>query len=176
AVTVGLRFLPQEGGAADDVLAGALALVWTTTPWTLPSNLANMVGEEIDYVVVESDHTGRTERYLLAEARVPAYKNELGDEPTVVGRFTGAELAGRSYLPPFEYDVGWERAHRLVVAEFVTTTDVSGLVHTAGAFGEDEKVVTDREGIEAVMAVGADGQFTATVNKYAGMRELDANN
>ncbi|MFK5633108.1 isoleucine--tRNA ligase [Ornithinimicrobium sp. LYQ103] len=182
AVTVGLRILPQEGtqgygasAAGDDVLAGALALVWTTTPWTLPSNLAIMVGEEIDYVVVESDYTGRTERYVLAEARLTAYQAELGEDPTVAARLTGAELAGRSYLPPFSYYQGWERAHRLVVAEFVTTTDGSGLVHTAGAFGEDDKVVTDREGIVAVMPVGADGQFTSPVEEYAGMLVFDAN-
>ncbi|USQ78933.1 isoleucine--tRNA ligase [Ornithinimicrobium faecis] len=175
AVTVGLRILPEEGGAADDVLDGALALVWTTTPWTLPSNLAIMVGEDIDYVVVESDFTGRTDRYLLAEARLSAYAKELGEDPVVVGRFTGAELAGRSYVPPFNYYLGWERAHRLVTAEFVTTTDGSGLVHTAGAFGEDDKVVTDREGIEAVMPVGADGRFTAPVNEYADLLVFDAN-
>ena len=182
AVTVGLRILPQEGTGGYDVpapgedpLAGALALVWTTTPWTLPSNLAIMVGEDIDYVVVESDLTGRPERYVLAEARVAAYQQELGEDPTVVARLTGAELAGRSYVPPFSYYQGWERAHRLVVAEFVTTTDGSGLVHTAGAFGEDDKVVTDREGIVAVMPVGADGQFTAPVDEYAGMLVFDAN-
>lgn len=181
AVTVGLRILPQQGEGYDvssgqeDVLAGALALVWTTTPWTLPSNLAIMVGEDIDYVVVESDLTGRTERYVLAEARVAAYKNELGEDPTVVARFRGSELAGRSYLPPFSYYRGWERAHRLVVAEFVTTTDGSGLVHTAGAFGEDDKVVTDREGIEAVMPVGPDGRFTSPVDEYAGELVFEAN-
>ena len=179
AVTVGLRILPQEAGmpsaGGEDVLTGALALVWTTTPWTLPSNLAIMVGEDIDYVVVESDVTGRTERYLLAQARLSAYQQELGEDPRVVGRFTGAELAGRSYVPPFSYYQGWERAHRLVVAEFVTTTDGSGLVHTAGAFGEDDKVVTDREGIEAVMPVGADGAFTSPVDEYAGMLVFDAN-
>ena len=184
AVTVGLRILPREGyaasaaaggDAAEDVLAGALALVWTTTPWTLPSNLAIMVGEDIDYVVVESDFTGRPERYVLAEARLAAYARELGEEPTVVARMTGAELAGRSYVPPFSYYQGWTNAHRLVTAEFVTTTDGSGLVHTAGAFGEDDKVVTDREDIEAVMPVGADGCFTAPVDEYAGLLVFDAN-
>ena len=72
----------------------------------------------------------------------------------------GADLVGRTYTPPFGYYLGHERAFRLVPAEFVTTTDGTGLVHTAGAFGEDDKVVTDREGIEAVMPVGKDGRFT----------------
>ena len=178
AVTVGCRILP--GDTPDEVLDGALALVWTTTPWTLPANLAIMVGEDIEYVVVSAPLPGAAEgdapvRYLLAKERVAAYKNELGEEPEVLATYTGAQLTGRSYVPPFSYYQGWERAHRLVVAEFVTTTDGTGLVHTAGAFGEDDKVVTDREGIEPVMPVGADGQFTHPVSEYAGMLVFDAN-
>ncbi|MCA1480872.1 class I tRNA ligase family protein, partial [Bradyrhizobium sp. NBAIM08] len=76
---------------------------------------------------------------------------------------------------PFSYYAGHERAFRLVPAEFVTTTDGTGLVHTAGAFGEDDKVVTDREGIEAVMPVGKDGRFTFPVTDYEGMQVFDAN-
>ena len=76
AVTVGLRL---TSGPAE----GALALIWTTTPWTLAANLAVMVGRDIDYVVVESDFTGTTERYLLAEARLAAYAKELGESPEV---------------------------------------------------------------------------------------------
>ncbi|NUR08296.1 MAG: isoleucine--tRNA ligase, partial [Nocardioidaceae bacterium] len=166
-----------DGAGADPVLDGALALIWTTTPWTLPSNLAVMVGEDIDYVVVESAFTGTPERYLLAEARLAAYARELSPEgePHVVGRYRGADLVGRTYTPPFSYYHGHANAFRLVPAEFVTTTDGTGLVHTAGAFGEDDKVVTDREGIEAVMPVGKDGRFTHPVAEYAGMQVFDAN-
>ena len=167
AVTVGLR-----------LNTGELALVWTTTPWTLPSNLAIMAGEDIDYVVVEAPVPGnpeRIERFILAEARLGAYARELGDEPVVVERLTGAQLAGRTYTPPFSYYLGHENAFRVVTAEFVTTTDGTGLVHTAGAFGEDDKVVTDRENIEAVMPVGKDGKFTAPVNDYLGQLVFDAN-
>src|SRR5690606_36095159 len=125
-------------------------LVWTTTPWTLPSNLAVMVGEEIDYVVVDvAGPTQGTVRYLIAEARLASYARELGDAPEVTWRGKGADLVGLEYAPPFSYYAGHERAFRLVPAEFVTTTDGTGLVYTAGAFGEDDKVVTDREGIEA---------------------------
>ena len=74
AVTVGLR-----------LETGELALIWTTTPWTLPSNLAIMVRPDIDYVVVESDVTGTAERYVLAEARVAAYARELSATPTPTG-------------------------------------------------------------------------------------------
>ncbi len=167
----------------DVTTAGELehvkVLVWTTTPWTLPSNLAVMVGEDIDYVVVESSTpTGSPERYLIAEARLASYKRDLHpdtDEPTIVSRHTGADLVGLEYAPPFSYYAGHERAFRLVPAEFVTTTDGTGLVHTAGAFGEDDKVVTDREGIEAVMPVGKDGRFTFPVTDYEGMQVFDAN-
>lgn len=151
---------------------GAKLLVWTTTPWTLPSNLAVMVGDEIDYVVVEVDGT----RYILAAARLGAYARELGDDPTVVWRGVGTDLLDLEYAPPFSYYAGRERAFRVVSAsEFVTTTDGTGLVHTAGAFGEADKVVTDREGIEPVMPVGKDGRFTSPVVDYEGMLVFDAN-
>ncbi len=164
AVTVGLR-----------LETGELALVWTTTPWTLPSNLAVMVGPDIDYVVVESDVTGTTERYVIAEARLAAYARELSDAPAVIERLTGAELLGRRYTPPFSYYLGHPGAHVVVAADFVTTEDGTGLVHNAGAFGEEDKQVTDSLGIDPVVPVGSDGRFTRPVDEYAGMRVFDAN-
>jgi len=166
AVTVGFRI------TSDGPLRDALLLTWTTTPWTLPSNLAVMVGTGIDYVAVEHDGA----RLLLAEARLPAYARELGDAPEVVWRGTGADLLGLTYAPPFSYYTGHENAFRVVPAdEAVTTTDGTGLVHSAGAFGEVDKEVTDREGIAAVMPVGKDGRFTEPVTDYAGMLVFDAN-
>ncbi len=164
AVTVGLR-----------LETGELALVWTTTPWTLAANLAIMVGSDIDYVVVESDFTGTTERYVIAEARLAAYAKELGDEPTIVQRLKGADLLERSYTPPMSYYLGHERAFRVVHADMVTIEDGTGLVHTAGAFGEEDKAITDREDIEPVVPVARDGKFTAPVDDYAGLHVFDAN-
>ncbi len=170
AVTVGLR-----------LETGELALVWTTTPWTLPSNLAIMVGPDLDYLVVESSFSGTKERYVVGAERLAAYSRELLDEGSesiesqVVQRLKGADLMGRSYTPPFSYYLGHENAFRVVEADFVTTTDGTGLVHSAGAFGEDDKVVTDREGIEPVMPVGKDGRFTFPVSEYEGMQVFDAN-
>ena len=170
AVTVGLR-----------LETGELALIWTTTPWTLPSNLAIMVRPDIDYVVVESDFTGTTERYVIAEARVASYARELFGDPKadwssrVVERLTGADLLGRSYTPPFSYYLGHLNAHRVVEADFVTTEDGTGLVHSAGGFGEEDMAVTDANEIEVVLPVGPDGKFTAPVNEYAGLQVFDAN-
>ena len=175
AVTVGYRL---DDTGTDPVLDGALALIWTTTPWTLTSNLAVMVGTEIDYVVVSAPVPGteETARYLLAEARLSTYARELGEEPEILARYRGADLLGRTYTPPFSYYLGHENAFRVVAADdAVTTTDGSGLVHTAGAFGEIDKEVTDREGIEPVMPVGKDGRFTHPVDEYAGMLVFDAN-
>ena len=166
AVTVGFSITTQGE------LEGAKLLVWTTTPWTLPSNLAVMVGSEIDYVAVE--HEG--ERFVLAEARLASYARELGEEPVVTWRGTGADLLGLTYAPPFAYFADHANAFRVVAAdEAVTTTDGTGLVHSAGAFGEVDKEVTDREGIEPVMPVGKDGRFTHPVDEYAGMLVFDAN-
>jgi isoleucyl-tRNA synthetase len=115
AVTVGLR-----------LETGELALVWTTTPWTLPANLGIMVGPDIDYVVVESEVTGTTERYVIGEARLKAYAKDLfpnGDDPKdhVVERLRGTDLLGRRFTPPFDYYLGHPRAHHVFPAEFVTT-------------------------------------------------------
>ena len=169
AVTVGYR-----------LATGELALIWTTTPWTLPSNLLVVVGPDIDYVVVESDFTGSTERYVLAEARLAAYAKDLGLDPDtatdhVVERLKGSDLVGRTYTPPFSYYQGHSGAHRVVADDYVTTTDGTGLVHNAGAFGEEDKVTTDREGIEPVVPVGADGCFTYPVSDYEGLLVFDAN-
>jgi isoleucyl-tRNA synthetase len=170
AVTVGFRV------TSDGPLRDALLLTWTTTPWTLPSNLAVMVGTAIDYVAREHDGA----RMVPAEARLSAYAREFApdgqSQPEIVWRGTGVDLVGLTYAPPFAYYAGHENAFRVVAADdAVTTTDGTGLVHSAGAFGEVDKEVTDREGIEAVMPVGKDGKFTAPVDDYAGMLVFDAN-
>ncbi|WP_159792426.1 isoleucine--tRNA ligase [Puerhibacterium puerhi] len=182
AVTVGFRLTDVPASAeAAGVRAGDLVLIWTTTPWTLPSNLLVTVGDDIEYVVVESRFTGVAERYLLAADRLAAYERELKDEGVedvatqVVARLRGADLVGAAYEPPFTYYRGHDRAHRVVAADYVTTTDGTGLVHNAAAFGEEDKVVTDREGVEPVIPVGADGKFTFPVVDYEGLQVFDAN-
>ncbi|MEU4363120.1 isoleucine--tRNA ligase [Promicromonospora sp. NPDC023987] len=182
SVTVGFAVteVSTSSTSGDDALrVGDHLLIWTTTPWTLPSNLLVMVGPDVDYAIVESSFTGTPQRYVLAEARVDAYARELTDEgaeaPNVVGRLKGSDLLGAAYAPPFSYFAGHEGAHRVVEADFVTTTDGTGLVHNAGAFGEEDKQVSDREGVEPVIPVGADGRFTFPVEEYAGLQVFDAN-
>ena len=153
--------------------SGELILIWTTTPWTLPSNLAIAVHPDIDYVVV--DHEG--ERYLLAESRLAAYARELGSDAAerVVQRLKGAELVGRSYVPPFSYFLGHTNAHRILAADYVTTEDGTGVVHQAPGFGEEDKIACDAAGIVTVVPVDAAGKFTAEVFDYEGVHVFDAN-
>ncbi|WP_375423426.1 isoleucine--tRNA ligase [uncultured Friedmanniella sp.] len=167
AVTVGFR-----------LETGELALIWTTTPWTLPSNLAVAVNPAVDYVVVEHvSGDGRSQRYLLAEARLAAYTRELGEDAAdrIVERLSGADLVGRAYTPPFSYFAGREHAHRVLAAEYVTTDEGTGIVHMAPAFGEEDKVACDAAGIVPVVPVDAAGRFTTEVPDYAGMQVFDAN-
>ncbi|NIH84229.1 isoleucine--tRNA ligase [Amycolatopsis granulosa] len=166
AVTVGFRV---EGNGSD--LDGAHLLIWTTTPWTLPSNQAVAVHPEVEYVVVE--HDGR--RFLLAEARLAAYAKELGEEPAVVARYRGAELAGLRYAPPFPYFVGAENSHQVLLADFVTTDGGTGLVHMSPAYGEDDKAACDAVGITPVTPVDPRGRFDATVPDYQGQQVFEAN-
>ncbi|WP_028933004.1 isoleucine--tRNA ligase [Pseudonocardia spinosispora] len=167
AVTVGLPIV-----APGTDLDGVQLLIWTTTPWTLPSNLAVAVHPEVDYVVVKAESG---QRYLLAEARVAHYARELGEEPEVLRRLTGTELLGTRYLPPFDFFAGRPNAHQVLSADYVTTDDGTGLVHIAPAFGEEDKVVTDAAGIDVVVPVDAKGEFTAEVPTYAGVHVFEAN-
>lgn len=167
ALTVGFRIDSGD-------LAGAYLLVWTTTPWTLPSNQAVAVNPDVTYAVVESD--GR--RYVLAEARLAAYAREFGEEPTVVATCPGRELLDTTYAPPFPYFTDSPQAanaFRVLPADFVSTEDGTGLVHMAPAYGEDDMITAQAGGIDAVTPVDAKGRFDATVPDYAGQHVFDAN-
>jgi isoleucyl-tRNA synthetase len=165
ALTVGFRI-------AEGDLAGAYLLVWTTTPWTLPSNQAAAVNPDVTYVEVRG-RDGR--RYLLAQARLPAYARELGEEPEVLATHSGADLLGLRYLPPFPYFMDSPHAFQVLPAEFVSTEDGTGIVHMSPAYGEDDKATTDTVGIEPVTPVDSKGRFDSTVPDYAGQHVFDAN-
>ena len=173
AVTVSL---PLHGADAGSALDGAEALVWTTTPWTLPSNLAAAVHPDIDYVVlapVDGDFAGR--KFVLAEARVNAYEKEFGADAETLATMKGTELAGLTYDPPFDFFVGHDNAHRVLLADYVTTESGTGLVHQAPAFGEEDMETCSEAGIELVIPVGPDGKFTAEAPPYEGQLIFDAN-
>lgn len=164
ALTVGFRV---AGGELD----GAYLLVWTTTPWTLPSNLAVAVNPDVTYAHVKVGER----RFVLAQPRLGAYAKELGDEPEMLGTYRGAELLGTRYLPPFAYFADTENAFQVLPGDFVTTDDGTGIVHMAPAYGEDDMATTDKVGIVPVTPVDARGRFDATVPDYQGQHVFDAN-
>ncbi|MEU6584774.1 isoleucine--tRNA ligase [Nocardia sp. NPDC046763] len=153
-------------------LDGANALVWTTTPWTLPSNLAIAVHPDITYAHVEGKDG---KRYVLAAERVSHYARELGEEPTVLSEYSGAALEGLHYLPPFDFFLGHPNAHRVLNADYVTTDSGTGVVHLAPAFGEEDMDVASANGIEVVQPLDPGGKFTSMVPPYEGLMVFDAN-
>ncbi|TQC50387.1 isoleucine--tRNA ligase [Rhodococcus sp. WS4] len=166
AVTVDM---PLHG---EGPLDGANAIIWTTTPWTLPSNLAVAVHPDIDYVQV----TGADgKRYVLAKDRLGHYARELGDSPEVLSEHKGVDLVGLRYDPPFDFFVGHENAHRVLSADYVTTESGTGIVHLAPAFGEEDMEYCAANGIEIVQPLDAGGTFTALVPPYEGLQVFDAN-
>ena len=146
--------------------------VWTTTPWTLPSNLALAVGPDISYAkLVKDGHT-----YYVGEARAGAYAKEL-DGYEQVGTVLGRELVGKRYTPLFDFLVeqGGPNAFQVLGADFVTTEDGTGVVHLAPAFGEDDQNVCNAAGIPTVVTVDDHTRFTSLVPPYEGQQVFDVN-
>ena len=171
AVTVTMPLVDTPGHPLGAVLAGVNALIWTTTPWTLPSNLAIAVNPDVTYAVVRA---ADGERYLLADNLVAGYAKELGDYE-IEHTYVGQELAGLGYQPPYDFFLDEPKAFRILVADYVTTEDGTGVVHQAPAFGEDDMLTCQQAGIGVVIPVDMDGKFTSLVPPYEGMLVFDAN-
>jgi isoleucyl-tRNA synthetase len=150
------------------VRAGDRLLVWTTTPWTLISNAAVAVGAEITYVRAKLGD----EVFVLAAERV---ERVLGEDAEVLESFPGSAFAGTAYEPPFSYVTEFgPRGHTVLEADFVTTADGTGLVHTAIAFGEDDFRLGEQYEIELQNPVLPDGTFDERVTDYRGRFVKDA--
>lgn len=185
-VVVGLRL-------TEPVLPGApspeLLLIWTTTPWTLPSNSAVAVGPAIEYVVVRVDagldSPVAGQDVVVAADLLGSLSRELGEDPLVLGRLPGSELVGRRYHPIFDYFADeahlaqgaapGPQAFQVIAADYVTTTDGTGLVHQAPAFGEDDMLTCQEYGIGTVIPVDDGGRFTSEVPDYEGLQVFEAN-
>ncbi|HVY27545.1 MAG TPA: isoleucine--tRNA ligase [Polyangiaceae bacterium] len=153
---------------------------WTTTPWTLPSNLALAVHPDVEYVKVKLDDTG--EVAYLEPGRLADYqaRGRVG-KTTELGRLRGEELVGRPYEPLFSYfadkktkDDGSRWCFRVVAAEYVTTDSGTGIVHQAPAFGEDDYQVGLKEGLPVIRPMGLTGVFDERVSDFAGQFAKDA--
>ncbi|RGE21600.1 isoleucine--tRNA ligase [Leucobacter sp. wl10] len=179
--------------AAELGIEGVRALAWTTTPWTLPTNAALAVGPGIAYAVVpagpadaaDGGEAGAT-RYLLADDLVAAHAKDLGYDSAetaaaaVERTVAGAELADVGYERLFDYfadagEWGTERCWRILVDDYVTTTDGTGIVHQSPAFGEDDHRLTSAAGMPTIVSLDDGGRFVAAVSDVAGELWMDAN-
>jgi len=143
-------------------------LAWTTTPWTLPGNVALAVHPDVIYVKVKQ----RNEFLILAEARLQVLDGDF----EVVERMKGTDLVGLDYEPLYPYSVPEEgRAHYVVDADFVSTEEGTGVVHTSALYGVDDLRLCQEKGIPFRHTVGLDGKFLPYVEKFAGLHVKEAN-
>jgi len=151
------------------------ALAWTTTPWTLPGNVALAVGEDIDYVTIEKKDEGKGNmvRFILAKE---ALERTFGDdEYTVVSEMKGHELVGKEYVPPFDSYLhdeklkNRENAWKIYTADFITTETGTGIAHEAPAFGEDDMLLAQEVGLPMIQHLGMDGIIKPEVTELAGL-------
>jgi isoleucyl-tRNA synthetase len=195
---------PLTGAKAESLgLTAVRALAWTTTPWTLPTNLALAVGPDIDYVVVPAGPNGAADvhqvagstdaaveasahRYLLARELLGGYAKDLGYESAeealaaVEASVRGSELQDVTYDRLFDYYAdaetwGTENAWRILVDDYVTTSDGTGIVHQAPAYGEDDQRVAGGAGIPTIISLDDGGRFLSAVTDVAGELWMDAN-
>lgn len=148
-------------------------LAWTTTPWTLPSNLALALGPDIDYVKILDNESG--DKYILGKARLGSYyKDESAYE--ILEEYKGSQLKGMRYYPLFDYfaDLYNQGAFVTVLGDYVTTEDGCGIVHTAPGFGEDDYNVLKGTGIPVICPIDDECKFTSEVKDYEGLFVKDA--
>ena len=137
-------------------------LVWTTTPWTLISNVAAAIHPDIDYAEVKS----RGRRLIMAR---PLVEKVLGEAAEIVREIPAGELAGKSYVPPYDFIQTDKKAHYVVTAGFVSADEGTGIVHIAPAFGADDLAVGRENGLPVINAVTEEGVFEPRVVPWAGL-------
>ena len=147
-------------------------LVWTTTPWTLPANVAIAAHPEVDYVTVERDNNGTTEKLILAKSLLE--KVFRGEEVKVVDTFKGKKLKGMKYNPLFTFVPLDKPAHFVVLGDFVTTEDGTGLVHQAPAFGAEDMEMSKQNDLPVLLTVQPDGTFIPEITPWRGIFVKDA--
>ena len=146
-------------------------LVWTTTPWTLPSNLCLAVAAKETYVKIKDNDT--EESYIIAKERLSSYYKKE-DAYTIEEEMKGSDLVGKTYQPLFPYFAGQKNAFKILEADFVTLSNGTGIVHLAPAFGEDDFAVCRKENIELVCPIDVNCNFTEEVPEFQGVFVKDA--
>jgi isoleucyl-tRNA synthetase len=189
SVTVTFPLTGEKAQTLD--LVGVRALAWTTTPWTLPTNAALAVGPTIDYAVVPAGPAGAADggdssaQYLIAIDLLGNYAKDLGYEDAaaaqaaVVRTVSGSDLDGVTYHRLWDYYADDEEyaahAWRIIVADYVTTADGTGIVHQAPAYGEEDQKICEEVGIGVRVSVDDGGKFLSRFPEVAGMQVFEAN-
>ncbi|WP_431836719.1 isoleucine--tRNA ligase [Cellulomonas sp. Y8] len=186
--TVTVTFPLTGERTAELGLDGVAALAWTTTPWTLPTNSALAVGPEVTYAVVPAGPNGTSataEQFLLARELVKGYAKDLGYDSAddalaaVTREVRGADLAGVRYERLFDYLADQpgmaEHGFQILLADYVTTEDGTGVVHQAPAYGEVDQETCEAVGIPTVLSVDEGGKFTSLVPDFEGQQVFEAN-
>ncbi len=174
SVTVAVKF--KDSSLLGKVYAGLYILIWTTTPWTLPSNLAIAIGEDIEYGCFLQKNGSC---YIIASALAARYSSEIGGD--LIATFKGADIMGLEYEPLFPYFKGHKtrsknnNAFRILAADFVTTDEGTGAVHIAPGFGEEDHELCNRNSIELVCPVDESGCFIQPVSDFLGVQVFEAN-
>ncbi|WP_343317494.1 isoleucine--tRNA ligase [Arthrobacter sp. TMP15] len=192
-VTVTFPIVAGESALSRE-LAGVEAIAWTTTPWTLPTNQGLAVGPAVSYAVVPVGPNGTSatgEKFLIALDLVGAYAKDLGYDDgagataAVSATYLGAELEGLKYQPLWDYfaddeKFGTAKSWQFLLADYVTTTDGTGIVHQAPAYGEEDQKVCEQYGIPVVLSVDEGANFLplfagGPLSDIAGVQVFDAN-
>ena len=150
-----------------DFPQNTFVLAWTTTPWTLPGNVLLAIGKDIQYVLVKKNDSN--ESFILAQNRLRDVFKNYQKENFSLKELKTEDVLGLKYQPLFSYYADTNNAFRVVDGDFVTTTDGTGVVHIAPAFGEDDYNVGKRENVPLVQHVGIDGRFKSEVTDFAGI-------
>jgi len=173
--TVTLKFILKD--VPENLISGAQSkptylLAWTTTPWTLPGNMFLVVNPEEDYVAIEFED----EILVLARQRyIDEYESKMEAGKQIQPYIKGTQLVGLKYAPLFPYFKDHEGAFKVLSADFVTMEDGTGIVHAAPAFGEDDLILGQKQGVELIQHVKMDGTFIDEVTDFKGrfIKEAD---
>ncbi len=156
----------------DELKENVYFLAWTTTPWTLSSNLALALHPDTIYVYVKDKES--KEIYVLAKDALNRYYKDRR-EYEILKKVKGKKLLGKTYEPLFPYFEDLENSFKIIPGDFVTTEEGTGIVHTAPAFGEEDYEVCKAHGIDFIQPVTESGEFTNKIKDFAGMNIFDAN-
>lgn len=164
--------LKNKPQAAPSGYSEYRVLAWTTTPWTLPSNLALALKPDMDYAFVPKGNIC----YIIGKFAIGKYAKELGiNTEEEFSTVKGKELEGLSYEPIFDYFVNHQNSFKILGGEFVAEGEGTGVVHMAPGFGEDDQILCEKHGIELVCPVDNAGKFTSEVRDFVGQNVFEAN-